>query len=292
MIIIKLQGGLGNQLFQYAAYSKLSEKFKVYFDVGEYNLPYDNGYRKFYLNFFNQGIRPKLCTFNDSRRNRLYYKFFAPYIKVFSNSIQKNLNYLNVGSGNNLSDNLDEIKDNSYVEGFFTNERFFSKKFIDTIDFSKKVQHSFLKNQYCSLLNIKNSVAIHIRRTDYIKNPDYEGICTSTYYKKALSYFNQKYPDTNFFFFSDDINWAKTEFGIKPNHYFVENDSSDDTTMRDLYLMSHCNHIVIANSSFSWWAAYLNKNKEKIVIHPEKYQNNSDTVLYSTSWMNITSINL
>ncbi|MBQ0004017.1 MAG: alpha-1,2-fucosyltransferase [Treponema sp.] len=290
MIIIKLQGGLGNQLFQYAAYSKLSERSEVYFDIGEYNLPKNDGYRKYYLNFFKQNSKIKLCTFNDSRKNNLIYKITMPSLKVFSNSIRNSLTYMNIEAGNSLSDDLSEIKDNSYVEGYFMDERFFTESFINSISLTDKIQKVFSKNNYLSLIQKTNSIAVHIRRTDYINHPNFKGICTSEYYKKAISFFNQKYPDSNFFFFSDDIDWAKNEFGIKPNHIFVEDEISNDATLRDLYLMCCCRHIIIANSSFSWWAAYLINNKDKIVIHPEKYQNIQFAKFYCSSWLNISLI--
>lgn len=290
MIIIKLQGGLGNQLFQYAAYSKLNEKYKVYFDVGEYNLPYDNGYRKFYLNYFTQKVIPNLCIFTDSRKEILCRKLLLPKLKVFRNSVKENLKALKILDERTFSDDLSEITDNTYIESYFMDERFFSKSFKDSINFSNKIHRLFSKNQYYSQIQNSNSVAVHIRRTDYLTNPNFKDICTPEYYKKAISYFNKKYPDSNFIFFSDDINWAIDQFGISSNHIYIKNDSSDDSTMRDLYLMSHCQNIIMANSSFSWWAAYLNKNQEKIVVHPEKYQNNSDTVFYSSSWLNIKSL--
>jgi len=117
-----------------------------------------------------------------------------------------------------------------------------------------------------------NSVCIHLRRGDYI-NDQYDGgfslCCPPEYYKKAMQYINQRVENPSYFVFSDDIAYAKVQ--IKADRiFFVEGNERMDS-WQDMFLMSCCNHNIIANSTFSWWGAYLNKHQSKIVITPKKW---------------------
>lgn len=114
---------------------------------------------------------------------------------------------------------------------------------------------------------------MHIRRGDYVANPKiaaYHGVCGMNYYQKAVQIIKEKITNPTFFIFSDDINWAKENFK-GDEYYFVSNKEIKET--EDLILMSLCKHNIIANSSFSWWGAWLNKNHEKTVIAPRHWLN-------------------
>lgn len=287
MIVIKLQGGLGNQLFQLAAYLKLCERNEnVYFDVGDYNLPWNNRFRKFYFDKFNINHEYKLCIFSESRRKCLFNAIINSNVKVFPKSLYKSLYKSNIGAGKLLSDDMSEIKDNTYVEGFFLNSRFFPDNLLDSIQQKKMIFH----NRYYNSIIKNESVSVHIRRTDYNNNPEYEGICTTDYYKKAINFIESKINNAKFYFFSDDILWVKNEFGNSKNFIYIENKNKKDSTITDLFLMSSCKHNIIANSTFSWWGAYFNKNPNKIVIRPEKYQNKSDSSIFPTEWIDVSKL--
>jgi hypothetical protein len=129
---------------------------------------------------------------------------------------------------------------------------------VSGIELAKKISQS-------------KSVSIHIRRTDYVSNPNtrrFHGICDMDYYYKAVKMIAGKVHSSNFFLFSDDINWVKENFRIKYPTIFVDHIGSD---AEELLLMSLCKHNIIANSSFSWWGAWLNRNLSKIVIAPKKW---------------------
>jgi len=284
MVILKLQGGLGNQLFQYAAYSRLREKFsEAYLDITEYNLPYNDGYRKFLLNEFNT-IELRLMEFYCSRSKKIKSFFKKKRILMLSSKMKKQFKFISWIDSRSFDSNLLEIEDNSYIEGYFLHERFLSKPVKDFTFFSQKILNDeFVKMHYNSIIN-ENSVSIHIRRTDYLTNSDYNDICTINYYTEAMSYITHKISQPIFYFFSDDINWVKKTFGTQNNYRFIDN-KNDNATVVDLFLMSSCRANIIANSTYSWWGAYLNKNKNKIVIRPPRYTNKTnDESLFPPDW--------
>ena len=128
-------------------------------------------------------------------------------------------------------------------------------------------------------------MSVHIRRGDYVKLQGiYGNICTTEYYKKAIELINQIVEQPTFFFFSNDMKWTRDTFGEKNNYFYVE-ENDEDKGYIDLRLMSVCKHQIIANSSFSWWAAYLNNNLEKKVICPSRWINAKETPdIYCDGW--------
>ena len=122
------------------------------------------------------------------------------------------------------------------------------------------------------------SVSLHIRRGDYISNKTYyanHGICNLSYYNKAVDYLRKKLGnDIKIFAFSDDPNWVYENLKLPVEIIFINNNSSEKS-YEDLRLMVNCDHNIIANSSFSWWGAWLNQNPDKIVISPQKWFGNN-----------------
>ncbi len=131
-----------------------------------------------------------------------------------------------------------------------------------------------------------NSVAIHVRRGDYLIARDmYGGICTENYYIDSMEYMKQHIRNVHFFVFSDDMEWCRFFLDKKENVTFVDiND--EDTGCFDLILMSKCQNMIMANSSFSWWAAWLNKYEGKIIIAPKRWNNHTnDTNIFCAEWV-------
>jgi len=172
----------------------------------------------------------------------------------------------------------------SFFEGSWNNEKYFR-------DIADSIKHEFtLKNKLGTdaekieneLIRLKVSkdkktVSIHVRRGDYISNPyasEQHNIVTMDYYHKALSYLTSKIPKENLkvYIFSDDIDWVKENLILVG--YDIEYVAGHIHDYEELHLMSLCDHNIIANSSFSWWGAWLNRNPEKIVIAPEKWIRN------------------
>jgi len=158
-----------------------------------------------------------------------------------------------------------EIKGkNIDLNGYFQSEKYFIQ-FEDEIRKlynPKKEIISELRKKYGDLL--KNSISIHIRRTDYVEKQNYHPLQTIDYYNESINYIKKRKHIENILVFSDDINWCK-------NNMSNEYDYIQNSEIEDMFLMSLCENNIIANSSFSWWASWLNQNTNKIIIAPKKW---------------------
>jgi len=276
-LTINCKGGLGNQLFQFIVGYVLAKKNKINLRINSYD-------RQFELHRFPEIY--KLCI---SKNNN--YKFFAKiylhlYPKFYGTlkilGIYKLIKFFFLDKNKEKFEsspfvfNKDLLKKkivkNISITGYFQSEKYFIhyKKIILKLLRFPKTNNILLQN-YLGLIKNKNSVAIHIRRGDYWNNPKvkyFHGILGENYYKKSISYVNQRVKNPLFFIFSDNINLVKSTFFFKNKKYiFMDTKSS----FSDLYLMSNCKHFIIANSTFSWWGAWLSKNKHKIVCAPKKW---------------------
>ena len=158
-----------------------------------------------------------------------------------------------------------EYKDNLFLKGYFQSEKYFKHNrnaIIELFEPLKQID-DFLERKYSDLIKNKKAVSVHIRRGDYLQLQQYHVIIGKEYYEEAKKQFDK---DSVFVYFSDDINWCKDTFK-GDNSIFIE--KQDD--ILDMYLMSKITNNIIANSSFSWWAAWLNKNEDKQVICPSNW---------------------
>lgn len=245
MIISKLQGGLGNQLFQWAFGRNLSNinNVPLYLDSNFYRLSI-------------QGVTKRAFSLD---------KF--PYLNyTLTDSLEDNgkqfLRFSEPSNFTNLNYNLNY---NYYLEGYFQSEKYF----IESSDLIKKDLRPSNENLDRLVTKYpidKNDISIHIRRTDYIASNGYHPVQSIEYYKQAIEIIGDY---DNIFVFSDDINWCKENLKFD-NMIFI--DGNDD--VEDLWIMSLCKNNVIANSSFSWWGAWLNNNKDKKVIAPSNWFGN------------------
>lgn len=178
---------------------------------------------------------------------------------------------------------------NVYLNGFWQNEKYFkAAENIIRQDFTLKAvglpDNESLKNA----IHSTNSVSVHFRLGDYLSNPDaraFHGILSSDYYKNAIKKITGLVPSTHFFIFSDDLDWVKTNFTFDQNHTFVATDNQSGVV--DMQLMSLCKHNIIANSSFSWWGAWLNGNPHKVVIGPQQWFSNTPAEILPERWIKI-----
>ncbi|WP_294319028.1 alpha-1,2-fucosyltransferase [uncultured Chryseobacterium sp.] len=269
MNIVKIYGGLGNQLFQYA-FGKLLEKklnisvkYDIQTEITSKNLTKRNlDIEKFdiYLPSASENEISNLIFFRKNILWRAERKLAQKMPSIRANYIVQN----------NAHEILKDLKNNSYYDGYWQ-----CYKYIDDVkdELLKEVQsHANFLISYESLISQMkscSSVSIHIRRDDYINikvNNKLFEICEFDYYKKAIDLLKMKFKNIQFFIFTQDKEWARQNF-VGENFHFVEGNSAID----DMLLMSYCKHNIIANSTFSWWGAWLNKNSEKIVIAPKKW---------------------
>jgi hypothetical protein len=274
MIIIKLQGGLGNQMFQYAFASILAKKNKT-------NVVID-------VSFFERvektpGFTPRnfeLILFNNmyTIASKKDFNFFYQLSKIHKVKRKLGLNYPKIYNEPTLAFQSDAllIKSPVYLKGYFQSckylvsyENLIRELFsfpIDTLDPINKEL----------LIKIKsvNTISIHIRRGDYVSDKitaEYHGSCNLDYYLEAIKLVASKSKDFTLVFFSDDSDWVKEQFnGLSYSKIVVDHNKGEDN-WKDMLLMSYCNHNIIANSSFSWWAAWLNDNPKKKVIAPKNW---------------------
>jgi len=287
MIIIKLKGGLGNQMFQYAFGRKLSLKLntELALDIDEdtelKGLKQDI-VRPFLLNRFN--IKAKIATSKEITKIR---KPFRLYLAKLLRKL-KNYNYYK------FDPQTFNIKDNSYLEGhWWQSEQYFKdirSQIIEDFTLSKDLSTDSEKIAE-SIRQTQSSVSLHIRRGDYANDPTtlaYHGLASIEYYKKAIDMIQEKKDHPVFYIFSDDIEWVKENFPLPSLSQIVSDKNIPE--YEELALMSLCKDHIIANSSFSWWGAWLGQDKDKLVIAPSQWITDKtiDTSdIYPPEWIRV-----
>jgi hypothetical protein len=271
MIIVKLMGGLGNQMFQYAAGRCLSHlhKTELKLDLSFLNADPGNRYTKrdFALEVFN--INCSIATEEDIKRfqplergkitRTLMRKLPLLYSKVISNE-----------SGHAFMKEFYSYPKDVYLNGYWQSEYYFEP--VEAIlrkEFTLKEELTGEHAELAKRIRNSDSVSVHVRRGDYVNNKEvnqFHGICSAEYYQKAVELMKTK-GGIELFVFSDDIQWAKENLKADKVNFVTQNNPG----YIDMHLMSLCKHNIIANSSFSWWAAWLNQNALKTVIAPEKW---------------------
>jgi len=271
MIVVKLQGGLGNQMFQYATGYAFSKKFNktLVLECSFLNRKSKNAthtYRQYGLNAF--------CISASTSDLKYYSRYYPPLsaMEWIFHNIKKILGKNSFLAYNDQNiQNITKTCNPIYLEGYWQNENYF-KPYRDYILREFRPQKCFSPKAKAVLQQIKDNkaVSVHIRRGDYVSNPTYFksfGTCGISYYKVAMNLINKKVDAPHFFVFSDDINWAKSNLTEK-KVTFVD---KGNAPWEDIILMTKCRHNIVANSTFSWWGAWLNKNPGKIVIAPKKW---------------------
>lgn len=260
MITVKLIGGLGNQLFQYAFGRSLSYDLntELFFDLSHY----DSEYAK--------SLRHEFYTLN-------HFKIKDIDTEKFQNEIRSssNLNYYKERDFNEITGfpslkNFDALQLPAHFEGYWQAEKYFmhNEKIIRK-DFQFKNPINGKNKKIAKDISDNNSVAMHIRRGDYLNYTKF-GTCSTDYYEKSVEFIENQVDDPKFFIFSDDNQWVKENISISHPKYHVTNNDVENGH-EDLRLMSLCQHFIIANSSFSWWGAWLSKNENKIVTTPDPW---------------------
>lgn len=289
MIVVKLIGGLGNQLFQYACGKYLAHlhKTELYLDLSFLEKPSDGSYtqRKYELapyqlkvDFANKEI---IQAFNPGNRIRRTLQRKLPIL----------FTHLYVSeSGSAYHKEFLSYPSNTYLDGFWQSERYF-KPIENQLREELKLKIELNKENLLWLdkINTSASIALHVRRGDYVQNKQanaHHGTCSPAYYHKALSWMFSEVESPQVYVFSDDMPWCRNEFKSLNNIHFVDVNSAEQAHF-DLELMQRCKHAIIANSSFSWWAAWLNSNPTKKIVAPlnwfkDPLMNNPD--LIPPSW--------
>lgn len=265
MITVILKGGLGNNLFQYALgkYLAVKNNTTVRLDLERYANRYDILGWKARRRLASFHIEPVLYT--AILRKRLGRRFGVQF------SSNNDMVYHEERWG--YCPEAQALKDGAYLDGYFQSEKYFK-------DIEQEIRNDlrFRKNAfggegviYKERIMGLNSVGVHIRRGDYLIH-EVLNICNSRYYAKSIAHMRDRLKSPHFFIFSDDLGWCRKNIDAS-DCSFVNIRASEKNPAIDLQLMSLCKHNIISNSTFSWWAAWLNENHEKIVISPYRWFN-------------------
>jgi hypothetical protein len=292
MLISNIIGGLGNQMFQYATARALSIDLntQLVLDISDFD-----GYslhQGFELNrVFNceaniasdDDLSAILHWQKSKLARRLLKKFPFNFLRSKKFVLEPSFQYW---SG------IKNIADNSYLMGYWQSESYFSHH-AETIrsDFRFKPELTSKNTEVLAHINEANAVSLHVRRGDYVQNAHTNathGVCSLQYYKNAIDQIANSVKAPVFFVFSDDIEWVKSNLQIDFPCFYIDHNHGIDS-FNDMRLMSNCQHHIIANSSFSWWGAWLNANPEKIVIAPKQWFANNTNVsdLLPKGWIKL-----
>lgn len=290
-------GGLGNQMFQYAAARRLAllQRTELKIDLSWLNTypvdatprRYELGHLSIAANIANSSEISRLTgTSGVISQRRFIRSFFNRTLAGSTPEVFRESHF-------QFNPVLLDAPDSAYLDGYWQSEKYF----LDVADIIRKdyalksvpdAQNELLAESITRVL----AVSVHVRRGDYVNNPSinsFHGVCPSAYYHSAMELMAQKTNDPHFFIFSDDIQWCKKNIKTSYPVTYVDHNGPEDAHF-DLWLMSQCRYHIIANSTLSWWGAWLNPQSDKIVIAPLRWFNDPtiDTSdLIPASWMRI-----
>ncbi|MGD0077168.1 MAG: alpha-1,2-fucosyltransferase [Sedimentisphaerales bacterium] len=267
MIITRLFGGLGNQMFQYAAGRRLAHVLAVELKL---DVTWMDKFisRPYTLGKFN--IQENFATAAEiaamAPKGRIEHALAKIWPKKWPKYIQEKCFH--------FDPEILNLYDGVYLKGYWQSEKYFSDiAAILRREFTLKTPLSGKSKELSEMIASKQSVSIHIRRGDYVaarKTKRVHGGCGPDYYLRCVDYLKQLVKNAHFFIFSDDPEWAGDNLKRLCPATFVDYNRADKD-YEDLWLMSRCNHHIIANSTFSWWGAWLNPREDKIVLAPRQW---------------------
>lgn len=267
MIIVRLRGGLGNQLFQYSAGKALAELHGTELALDLYTYT-RHPYRKFELSRFKvnarEATRREVHRFTGKNAIVRYLNKRENFFRCPGVFAQPHYHFF---------EDFFSLPGDLYLSGYWQSEKYFSS-------IASLIQKQITPIENLDEVNVKwqdrmrseNSVSVHVRRGDYSSSTAYSsffGVLPKEYYEKAFAKIGSEVNSPLFYFFSDDPDWCRQTFsGMKAE--FI-NHNQDENAFKDLLLMSSCRHNIIANSTFSWWGAWLNNYPGKRVIAPHQW---------------------
>jgi hypothetical protein len=297
MIIVSLFGGLGNQMFQFACAKAIAKKINVglKLDISLVNdrTPRNNfTFRNYELGVFK--IKEEIATKEEVRQfvpnlwnSKEYIKQLYKLRRFFNGKklYREKLKFI-------YDKDIELVKDNTYIYGYFQTEKYFENLRTDLLqDFSLKRPINKINNALIIQIKRENAVSIHIRRGDYINSP-FELLDFQEYYMKAIEFIQLRVESPTFYIFTNDYLWAEENFSSMDIKKTIVKINNFEQSYFDMILMSKCMHNICANSSFSWWGAWLNINPDKIVITPKKWFKDSEYIdstsdLIPSDWITI-----
>jgi len=287
MIVVKLIGGLGNQMFQYATGRTVADSHNAQLKLDI------SGFERYKLRRYELGdfnIRAEIAGPDDItffgislQRHSIWQRLKRRAVPVSPKPVFRERTFA-------YNEELSGIKPPVYLEGYWQSERYFllNSKAIRE-DFTLRCDLDRANSEMLAHVESVNAVSLHVRRGDYVDNPhtkEFHGICSLDYYQAAIEYVAERVEKPHFVVFSDDQEWAGRNIAFDYPATFVTLNSKDRGVF-DMVLMHRCRHHIIANSSFSWWGAWLNPSAGKLVVAPKRWFNsvsNDTRDLIPPSW--------
>lgn len=282
MIIVEVTGGLGNQMFQYALYRRLKQMGKAAaLDLSFYKTK--QSLRAFELDLFPVSYE------TASKREILKLRGNTGNASRIEKAITRRIYRKNRIYQEDLDQGYQPIvfeQDSCYLSGYWQNEKYFRpirEELLREFQFppcAEKDNQALLKK-----IRTSDAVSIHVRRGDYLHAANsklYKDICTINYYRNAIAYMREHLANPAFYFFTDDPDWTGEK--LCEEGMTVVRHSPGTPDYYDMYLMSQCRAHILANSSFSWWGAWLDPNEDKIVVSPARWLNGHDVSNAICDW--------
>lgn len=261
MKIINFKGGLGNQMFIYLFYLYIKKHY-----------PKEHIYGAFWSGSLRQH--------SDFMINKIF-DITLPKNTFLTDFISKTAFWME----KHHIVSTEENKYSIFFNGFWLDKKYWEGINLNDIFIFKNTKLSEKNYYYKHLINNSNSISVHVRRRDYQEGDNknnFGDYCTSVYYQSTMSLIQKTNNNAKFFIFSDDIKWAKDNIRAKDAVYIDGNNGNDSWI--DMYLMSLCHHNIIANSTFSYWAAILNNHSDKKVFYPKKWYIWDNPDIFPSSW--------
>jgi hypothetical protein len=264
-VIVRLGGRLANQMFQYAAGKALAGRLGAALAFEGYGTRKDTKHQPLVLSSFK--LRAPLTLIEkswlDRRRMKLARRFDIGRMRGLRLVVERGFDY---------DERFEQIQDSCYLIGGWQSFRYFAAIEAELVhDFSFKGTLSASAQRVFAMIQSRsNTIGIHVRRGDYVGSSSTlarHGICGVEYYQRALAAISARLGEVTPVIFSDDIERARNELSCIGDAHYV----AGTTPEEDLHLMGRCQHNIIANSTFSWWAAWLNPNPAKIVVAPQQW---------------------
>lgn len=291
MIIVSLIGGLGNQLFQYALGRTLAEKHQteLYLDV--------SGFQNYQLHRYSlQHFRIVEKFMPPDLERRLSWSRSRGRLSHWSYQVRRRFDPqrypVTVSErGFRFDPSVLSRSPPVHLEGYWQSEQYFSSiAEILREELAVRSTASCRNQELAQLMTESESISLHVRRGDYASNPQtlaIHGVCSTEFYERALRHVRSFCSNPHVFIFSDDPEWCRANLNIElPTTYVDHNDAAHN--YEDLRLMSSCRYNIIANSTFSWWGAWLNRHPARIVVAPARWfqtTERDDTDLIPPGWI-------
>ncbi len=292
MILVRLEGGLGNQMFQYALGRTLALKNKSIVKVDTTFLLDRTPRGGFVFRNYDLDIfKTNILIAERKEIPLLYRKYFNGRPALFADSFRKKI-VKNPGKEKQFQFDPEILKlsDGTYLEGYWQSPKYF-EAYADIIKKDFEIREKLPKNAEALRDKIMSlsSVCINVRRADFVSNP-FHGTLGQEYFDKGIEIIARKEKQLSLFVFSDDIEWCKNNLKFKYPYEFIGHEYAGDKFQFYLELMKSCGHFIIPNSSFGWWAAWLSPSLNKVIIAPQRWflddrVNTKD--LTPTSWIRI-----